>query len=133
MSRVNPLIDALQSLLEQDSDIKLAILYGSMATGKFIDQSDVDLAIKKNKPFTEQQKKQMIEQLALITGRPVDLVDLSTVGEPLLGQIIKYGKRLLGSDAQYAELVLQHIYAQADFVPYIERTLKERRDQWISS
>lgn len=133
MSRANPIIDALQSLLAHNPDIELAILYGSMASGKYTDQSDVDLAIKKNTPLTEQQKKHLIEQTALITGRAVDLVDLSTVGEPLLGQIIKHGKRLLGSDAQYAELVLQHIYAQADFVPYIERTLKERRDQWISS
>lgn len=75
----------------------------------------------------------MIEQLATLTGRAVDLVDLSTVGEPLLGQILKYGKRLFGSDAAYAEIGLKQVYAQADFVPYIQRTLKERRQQWLDS
>jgi len=123
----------LQQLLEQDQDIELAILFGSMATGKQSIKSDVDLAIKKVKPLTLQQKKHFVEQIAHITGRAVDLIDLSTVGEPLLGQIIKHGKRLTGSDTTYAELILQHVYAQTDFVPYIERTLKERRQKWINS
>jgi len=133
MSTNNHHIYKLQQFLEQDQDIELAILFGSMATGKQSIKSDVDLAIKKVKPLTLQQKKHFVEQIAHITGRAVDLIDLSTVGEPLLGQIIKHGKRLTGSDTTYAELILQHVYAQTDFVPYIERTLKERRQKWINS
>jgi hypothetical protein len=34
----------------------------------------------------------------------VDLVDLHTVGEPLLGQILRHGKRLLGGGTCYADL-----------------------------
>ena len=128
-----PQIEALSVCLKQDGDIELAILFGSMATDSYTAKSDVDLAIKKNTPLTAQQKKELIERVALITGRAVDLVDLSTVGEPLLGQIIKYGKRLLGSDSAYAELGLKHIYAQADFVPYIKRMLKDRRQEWLGS
>ncbi|MCA1767138.1 MAG: nucleotidyltransferase domain-containing protein, partial [Idiomarina sp.] len=126
-------IDALRSYLERDGDIELAILFGSMATGSFTKKSDIDLAIKKHRPITAQQKIELIEQIALLTGRAVDLVDLSTVGEPLLGQVLKYGKRLLGSDAAYAEIGLQHVYAQADFVPYMQRTLEERRQKWLES
>lgn len=126
-------IEALQGFLQKDQDIELAILFGSMATCHYSADSDVDLAIKKARPLTAQEKKYYIEQVAQITGRAVDLVDLSVVGEPLLGQIIKYGKRLFGSDTRYAELALRHVYAQADFVPYIERTLKERRQRWINS
>jgi predicted nucleotidyltransferase len=133
MTSVNSDIAALQAFFEGEDDVDLVILFGSMATGKFSAKSDVDIAIKKSKSLTEDQKIIYIEKIAQITGRAVDLVDLSTVGEPLLGQIIKYGKRLMGTDANYAELGLQHIYAQADFVPYITRTLKERRQQWINS
>lgn len=131
--KLEPAIEALRVYLEQDSDIELAILFGSMATGRYTANSDVDLAIKKNRPITVQQKAELIEQVALLTGRAVDLVDLSTVGEPLLGQVLKYGKRLSGSDAAYAETGLKHVYAQADFVPYIQRTLKERQQQWLDS
>lgn len=130
---LNNNIELLRTFLQQDPNLELAILFGSMATGKNTSKSDVDLAIKKNKPLTDQQKKIFIEQIAHITGRAVDLIDLSIVGEPLLGQVIKYGKRLIGTDSQYAELALRHIYAQADFVPYIERTLKERRQQWLDN
>ena len=133
LEKLSPEIEALFAYLKQDGDIELAILFGSMANDKYTTKSDVDLAINKNRPLTEHQKKDMIEQVALITGRAVDLVDLSTVGEPLLGQILKYGKRLLGSDSAYAELGLKHVYAQADFVPYIKRTLKERRQEWLGS
>jgi len=126
-------ISDVTNYLRQQGDIELAILFGSLATGKAGVDSDVDLAIQKKSKLSPDEKFEMIEQLALITGRAVDLVDLRLAGEPILGQILKYGKRLLGSDAAYAEIGLKHLYAQADFVPYIERTLKERRMQWLDT
>ena len=132
MTLLNSMTRELQGFFEAEGDIELAILFGSMATGTFSVNSDVDIAIKRNKPLTGEQKIYFIEQIAKITGRAVDLVDLSTVGEPLLGQIFKYGQRLLGTDARYAALALRHIYAQEDFVPYMARALKERRQQWIN-
>ncbi len=123
----------LQAFFKKDSDIELVILFGSLAVGNYTAESDIDLAIKKNEPLSEKQKMRLIEQIALITGRAVDLVDLSSVGEPLLGQILKYGQRLQGSDSHFAELGLKHVYAQADFVPFIERTLRERRQQWLAN
>ena len=129
----DPSIEALRTYLERDGEIELAILFGSMATGSYTEKSDIDLAVKKQRPISAQQKIKLIEQIALLTGRAVDLVDLSTVGEPLLGQVLKYGKRLLGSDTAYAEIGLKHVYAQADFVPYIQRTLEERRQKWLDS
>jgi len=119
--------------LHQELDIKLAIVFGSMATGHYSEDSDFDIAIKKISPLSTQEKIHLIEIITQATGRAVDLIDLSTVGEPLLGQILKQGKRLIGSNSDYAELALKHIYAQADFAPYIERTLKERRQKWINS
>ena len=50
--------------------------------------------------------------------RPVDLIDLHEVGEPLLGQIIAHGKRVLGSDASYGNLISRHLYAESDSMPY---------------
>ena len=59
------------------------------------------------------EKITLISALAETTGRPVDLVDLQSVGEPLLGQILRHGKRLLGSDTQYANLIRRHLFDQA--------------------
>jgi len=68
-----------------------------------------------------------IAELAAATGRPVDLIDLHAVGEPLLGQILKHGKMIRGDAAGMTGLMQRHVYAMEDFVPYVERTLAERR------
>ena len=62
----------------------------------------------------------------------MDLIDLTRVGEPLLGQILQHGQRLHGSDADFgAQLLYRHLVDAADFLPLRERILKERRDAWI--
>ncbi len=121
----------LLEVLKKHPDVKLAVLFGSMATGQVRRDSDLDLAVDTGRPLTAEKKMALIEDLALEFGRPVDLVDLRTVGEPLLGQIVKYGRRLIGSDSLYAELIRKHLYEQADFMPYRSRILAERRRRWI--
>lgn len=73
----------------------------------------------------------LTQALAEQTGRPVDLVDLAAVTEPLLGQVVQHGRRLLGSDTQFAQLISRHLIEQADFMPYRNRVLAERRMAWI--
>jgi len=64
-------------------------------------------------------------------GRAVDLVDLNKVGQPLLSQIIKYGMVIKGQEEIFTELATKNVYANEDFLPYIKRSLKERRENWI--
>ena len=77
-------------------------------------------------PFTR-----LIGDIAAITGRAVDLIDLKTVGQPLLGQIIKHGLRLVGDDASYGALLSKNAFDHADFYPYRQRILDQRRQAWI--
>ena len=65
--------------------------------------------------------------------RAIDLIDLSVAGEPLLGQIVRHGKRLMGSDEAYGKLISRHLMDQADFMPYRNRILAERRAAWIGT
>jgi len=71
------------------------ILFGSCAKGTARPESDIDLAIKLNKPLLADKQIQLIQLISQITGRAVDLIDLQKVGEPLLSQIIKYGKMII--------------------------------------
>ncbi|WP_303784450.1 nucleotidyltransferase family protein [Azovibrio restrictus] len=121
----------IQQVLARHTGIRLAILFGSLAQGRATPQSDLDLAILMEAPLTAETKMQLIDDLSLATGRPVDLVDLRTVGEPLLGQILKHGIRLLGNDGDYAGLLKRHLFEEADFMPYHRRILAERRQAWI--
>ena len=81
--------------------------------------------------MTAQQHICIISALAMATGRPIDLIDLRKVGEPLLGQILKYGRRIVGSDVVHAQYMTRHIMDVEDFVPLQERILRERRQAWI--
>ncbi len=111
--------------------MRLAILFGSRATGAARADSDVDVAAQMAAPLSAEERIALIEALAAATGLPVDLVDLKQVGEPLLGQILKNGIRLIGSDEDYAALLTRHLFDAADFLPYRNRILAERRRAWI--
>lgn len=121
----------LRQALTEHGGVRLAILFGSQATGHATPLSDLDLAVQMATPLEAADKIALIERLALATGLPVDLIDLKHCGEPLLGQILKHGIRLLGSDTNYAALLSRHLFDAADFLPYRNRILAERRQAWI--
>ena len=127
----NPIDQQLREVLSGFPQIMLAILFGSVARGTANAQSDLDLAVIAEKPLQAAEKIQIIEALAMATGRPIDLVDVYAAPEPLLGQVLKHGRRVLGTDQAYAKLLYRHLIEQADFVPLQNRILSERRIAWI--
>ncbi len=122
---------SLRNVLSQFPTLVLAMVFGSVALGRPRQDSDLDIAVAAAQPLSVAEKMAMIAALADNTGRPVDLVDLTTVPEPLLGQIVRHGRRLLGSDSAYGKLLSRHLFEQADFMPYRNRILAERRLKWI--
>jgi len=124
-------IQQIQNALALHPDIRLAYVFGSVAQGRARPDSDVDVAVQMPKPLDSALRTQLIEELALATGRPVDLIDLQTVREPLLGQILKHGKRVAGDKTAHIAMMSRHVYAMEDFVPYVTRMLEERRRLWI--
>jgi predicted nucleotidyltransferase len=121
----------IRQILKGYPHVRLALLFGSLAKGNARKDSDLDLAIATDHPLDSRQKMQLIAELASAIGRPIDLVDFAMIGEPLLGQIIVHGRRILGDDDHYARLLSTHLFAEADFVPYQTRILQERRQAWI--
>ena len=124
-------IDRIRDYLAEQNDLHLAIVFGSMATGHPRADSDLDIAVAGDRAMTAERKMALMGDLAGLTGRSVDLVDLNGVGEPLLGQILTGGKRLFGDDHRHAELLSRHLFDQADFLPYRERLMAERREAWL--
>ena len=127
-----PTDTAIIEVLNRFPQVHLAILFGSCASGNATAASDVDLAVQADRPLDADLKIRLIEEVAEQLGRPVDLIDLRTAGEPLLGEVLK-GRRLLGSDTRLAGLLTRHLLDAADFLPYRERILSERRKQWTAS
>jgi len=119
-------------LLARHPSITVAVLFGSMATGRARFDSDLDLAVTAATPLTQQFRLSLIESLALAFGRPVDLIDLNQLHGPLLHQILTQGRLILCTDrTHYAELLRRLVYDEADFMPYYRRILAHRRKAWI--
>jgi predicted nucleotidyltransferase len=123
----------IQQVLTLHGGIRLAILFGSLAKGRATPESDLDLAVLMDAPLSAEVKMALIGDLSQAIGRPVDLIDLRVTGESILGQVLKHGVRLLGSDTDYAELLKRHLFDEADFMPYRRRILAERRRAWIGT
>ena len=119
-------------VLARFATIDLAIVFGSVAKNQAEAESDLDIAINTQIPLSLEEKIEIISALAEATGRPIDLVDLREVGEPLLGQIVQHGQMMIGSPTQKAALLSKHLIDAADFSPYQTRILAERRNAWIN-
>jgi len=127
------LLDAIRSALQQAAELRLVIVFGSVAMQRAHPESDIDIAIDAGHRLSAEEKISIISAVAQTTGRAVDLVDLRGAGEPLLGEVLRHGKRILGDDTHYAGLIARHLLDQADFLPYRDRILAERRRAWIGT
>jgi predicted nucleotidyltransferase len=125
---------AIERVLACHPSIVVAILFGSLAAGHSRNDSDLDLAVTSTTPLDPQIRIQLIEELAVLLGRPIDLIDLAQTHGPLLQQILTKGRLLICTDrTRYADLLLRVVYEEADVMPYYRRILAERRQAWIGS
>ena len=124
----------IKYVMARHPSVDLAILFGSMAKDRARNDSDLDIAIASSSTLTAQTHIAIIEDLALVVGRPVDLIDLDRIHNPLLQQILTKGRKILCHDrTHYAELLLRMVYEEADYMPYYRRILSDRRQAWIGT
>jgi predicted nucleotidyltransferase len=121
----------LREVFARFPKIALVVLFGSVASGHQRLDSDLDIAVAAEGALTVDDRMSLINSLAERTGRPIDLIDLNMASEPLLGQILRHGRRIMGSDTLYGKLISRHLFEHADFMPYRARVLTERRMAWI--
>ena len=125
---------AIRQVLARHPSIAVAILFGSLAAGRERTDSDLDIAVASTAPLNPQTRLQLIDELAVAMGRPIDLIDLSRTHGSLLQQILTKGRLLTCTDrTRYANLLLRVVYEEADVMPYYRRILAERRQAWIGA
>lgn len=127
-------IQQIVNWLKNAEEIELAILFGSYAKGTENSQSDVDLGIRlvSCEAMSAKEKMNYFFDLEKLLKTNVDLIDLKTVGQPLLSEIIKHGKLLKGNKTQYAELAIKNINTTQDFMPAIDSMMATRRMRWLN-
>ena len=116
-------------ILSRHPGIRLAMLFGSHARGHPGSDSDIDLALLAEEPLSGAAVCELVEAISSEFGCPVDVVDLYHAPQPILGQVFK-GRRLLGDNRTYAELLTKHLIDSADFLPLRQRILAERQAAW---
>lgn len=79
------MITALRSALAQRPDVRLALLFGSVARGVARPDSDLDVAVLGR----DLDLPTLAGDLSLAAGREVDVVDLAQAGYPLLRALLR--------------------------------------------
>lgn len=122
--------ERLAAVLAAQPDIVFATLFGSVAKGTARAESDLDVAVFANAPLTPRRKQRLIQDLAAVSGRPVDLVELRDAGPVVLASALQ-GQRMVGrGSAANAALLSRAWVDAADFLPVRERILRQRRNAW---
>lgn len=126
------MIAALQLILEDDSDIDLAILFGSFAEGRSGPASDLDIAVSCGGAMTPERRQQLSDRIAGMTGRTVDIIDLATTGGALLGRVLRHGRTLVDRRAGARGLLYERLLDwQEDLRPAVEDMMTQRRQRYF--
>ncbi|MGR9109024.1 MAG: type VII toxin-antitoxin system MntA family adenylyltransferase antitoxin [Gammaproteobacteria bacterium] len=125
-------IDKIENTFAGFSKIRLVILFGSFSRGDAGPDSDLDVAVAADRALSSSEKMELIEALSEWCGRPIDLIDLQIAGGLVLHRALTTGRLIRCTDySLYAEIIKKMLFSQADFMPYRNRILAERRFSWI--
>ncbi len=107
--------------------LEFAIVFGSIASGRARPDSDIDVAVQAKQPLDYRALQRISDQIAMATGRAVDLVDLATVDGSLLRQILRHGKIIFTKRPGIPGTLTERLLAwQEDFEPTLDAMLAAR-------
>ncbi|MEI6352247.1 MAG: nucleotidyltransferase domain-containing protein [Verrucomicrobiota bacterium] len=126
-------VDSL-ACLSAHPGLVLAILFGSCASGRAHERSDLDVAVFPQTPLTHTALQTLSDQLAITSGRPVDLIDLTHTNGNLLRQILRHGKVIFAKRPDILGMLHERLLDwQADFEPAQQAILTAQRKRFLAS
>ena len=129
---LDPAVDALAQRLRGEPDLRVAIVFGSVASGEAEFDSDVDVAVMMARRMSGERRIALLQLIEAATGRPVDLVDLRDAGVAVMRAALNDGRVLVCRDSRDLDMLRSKMVTDAeDFLPGLERLLAERRRTWI--
>lgn len=133
LSNKPDIFQAVSRALASEANLKVALVYGSAATGKLRRDSDVDVAVLFAKPLSMDERLELCERLTAKTHREIDLVDLYNLGGEILHQVLTKGRVLVKNDEQaYYGLLQRMVYNAEDFMPQVRQVLRERVERYAN-
>jgi uncharacterized protein len=126
------LLQTLAERLGADPDLRVATVFGSVASGSAGFDSDVDVAVMLERRMDTSRRSALIGLVGEVMGRPVDLVDLRDAGVAVMRAALRDGRVLVCRDRRDYEFLLSKMITDAeDFLPALQRLQAERRKAWM--
>jgi uncharacterized protein len=130
---MDSLKELIQGVLIRHPDIKLCIVFGSVAAGKAASGSDIDIAVAAEQPLPGCKYLELVEEFSAALKHEIDLVDLMAATGLISKQALSMGVVMQNLDKNlYARLISRMLFNQADMMPYYDRTLRERRRRFLN-
>ena len=125
----------LVELLRRTRAVQVAYLFGSGAQGRLRFESDLDIGVGSTRgPLSSAEIRNIGQEIAAVTGRPADVVDLTCASAPVLRAALVKGRQLLSTDrGLLLALHRRLVYETEDFLPYQRRLLDQRRLRWTGT
>jgi predicted nucleotidyltransferase len=118
---------------ERPEAFAAAYVFGSVSNCTAKPNSDLDIAVMPLQPITAESKMALIKDLAEISGRPIDIVDLSTANGAILKQALTTGRRLANNNnTKNAEAFSRMLAYETDLAPQIKAAEKQQVRAWMS-
>jgi len=109
-----------------------AFLFGSMATDTQSVNSDLDIAIVPTRLISATDKIRLISDLTRLSGRPIDVVNLTTANGPILKQALT-GLCVHSTNPEAIAAVGSRMLAyETDVAPLVMAAEKQQVDQWLN-
>lgn len=110
-----------------DPDIRLAILFGSQASGRTHAGSDADVAVALDGEMSPVRRGELSARLSEALGCEVDVADVRTAQGEFLAQMVLGGEVAVKRDASFlAELAIRALAYREDVRPMVLRALKDK-------
>ncbi|HAS00187.1 MAG: hypothetical protein US57_C0011G0033 [Candidatus Moranbacteria bacterium GW2011_GWC2_37_73] len=106
--------------IAKKSGLKLVMVFGSFASGKNRDDSDMDVAVASMKEISFHEQIRLTNKFSLILKKNIDLSILNNANPLLLFQVSKNSILLYGNEVDFAKFKLYAFKSYNDYAPYFK-------------
>ena len=105
-------LDKLVNVLSETfPNIQAVYLFGSAVRHDVHSNSDIDLAVFHKQAVDKLQLWKLAQELAVIAGKDVDLIDLNNASTVMQMQVVSQGKRLMCRDTVACEIFEDFVFS----------------------
>ncbi|MBN2657482.1 MAG: nucleotidyltransferase domain-containing protein [Spirochaetales bacterium] len=125
--------DKIKSLVKNNDRFTLVELYGSAATGRMNEQSDIDIAVGSDSGLTNDDCLSLSLQLSELFNREVSVINLEKMEGLILSEVLTKGITIKNSSPLYKSRHLIRMYEyNEDILPFQQLAFEKKRQRYLN-